>query len=264
MYRKLARWASRSWPIIGIRSHLLLSICFVPLLAHCFSPSAYAQRLSSVQRTIVDAAADARFRYRRLPSFEDLSPQQTRLIATAGCGYLTPSDCWDSLPPDAKAIFFLVTHVLEDTDLNGVPLIRRVSSVICILAEDEVDHDHPLTGQTARVDGWRLHLLLNDLLADDLRSAGWCSWCNIGDGFFGNRVDPTHTAFGYVQSYRDHREHRRRRATGPFLQLVLDDNNTSSDSDLDRGRFDHRSSPKDVHDRFLKRYPTTIRVFDVE
>ena len=164
------------------------------------------------------------------------------------------------MAPDAKAIFYLVTYVLQNTDFDGTPLISRISSVICVLAEDEVNHTHPLTGQVARVDGWRLHLLVDNITPDALDTVGWCRLCTPLGALGG--VDHTHTAFGYMSSYRDHRQHESTK--GPFLQLVLDENNTSADSDLDEGRYDHDSSPLDIHDRFRKRYPAARPFFGIE
>ncbi len=194
--------------------------------------------------------------YVTTPSYSALTPAQQRLLRTLPQCSSTASSkaCWDrTLSKVAKATFHMITHVLEHTDLMGQPVIFHVTTVEGLLAEPKTTHFHGLTGTTARVDGWRLHLMLDGVSEDALQTAGWRQW-PLG-------AHRTHRAFGYTKDYRDWRDHEE--WDGPFLQIVLNPEGTSSDSDLDKGRWSHRSSPKDIYQRFVERYPRGSRELTV-
>ena len=190
---------------------------------------------------------DFRVSYEVVPSYDKLTWQQRRLVQSLpSCSTTSRTeDCWEyGLSRAARATFFMITYVLEHTDFNGRPFIGRVTSVEGLLAAPRVRHEHVLTGATREVDGWRMHLMLDGVSSTQLDQDGWDRSTTF--------VHPTHTTFGYEYSYRDRRE--KDRWEGPFLQLVLDHSNRSSDSDLDKGEHVHVSSPKELYHRFGERY----------
>lgn len=201
-------------------------------------------------------------RYVRLPDFQDdLSSDQKRLVAQMpACGSIATQGCWDRLPEEVRAIFFMITYALENTTVAGESLIGRTSSIEGILAGNRFFHCHSEPRIDRRVNGWRIHLLIEGLAATDLKE-----W------EYESPAHPTHSVFGYSESYRDHRDRGRivegRVVRGPFLQIVLNDRNTSADSDLDRGAtkiVGHVSSPLVLYKRFAERYGEAKSVLEIE
>ena len=204
-----------------------------------------AGQLTGQQTAAIQAANRNQVTYDRLPSWAELSSQQQRLLKTyAGCPSGLWADCWQQLSEDLRAVFFMITYALERTSLQSAPLIQHVVSIEGVLVPARVDHHHTLTNVKTTVDGWRIHLLIQGISVTDLVNAKWKR---------DSIVVGTHSAFAYTQSFRDHRERSMYR--GPFLQLVLNATSTSSDSDLDKGAWEHSSSPKDIYERFRDRFP---------
>jgi hypothetical protein len=196
--------------------------------------------------------------YHRLPAFGELSPNQQRLLRSlasqGGAGD------WNSLRDDDKATFYQITYVLERTPLPGGSLIDHVDRLEGILSGNQATHRHS-NGSTATVDGWRIHVELTRLsLAELLRNCfGKCSGPLNPCQCEKDRIThSTHSVFGFTQSIRDYRD---RRHSGPFLQIVLTDNDDAADLDVDKGRsvWEHRSSPKDVFERLVDRFPEVQR-----
>ena len=180
--------------------------------------------------------------YQLLPMFSQLSPAQEHLLKSLPqCGRVSnATECWYELSNSERATFFMITFALEHTTIPGGRLVDKVSSIEGILVGNRTEHTH-MTGRTAYVDGWRLHLMLDDALDGAVDLPDWSR----------DRLPthPTHTVFDYTEVYRDHRG-----STGPFLQLVLTRDGTSSDSDLDLTKNTHTSSPRVVVGPFVKRY----------
>jgi hypothetical protein len=197
-----------------------------------------AQSVQS-QRAAVDAAIRGEASYDRLPAWHELSKDQQRLATGIAACFTTPAadaaGCWSGISPDVRATFFMITYALEHTDHGGSGLIQHVTSIEGVLVPARAQHKHRLTNVTATVDGWRIHLMIKGFAVADLVKHGWDQ-----EGL----VHSTH--------YK-----------GPFLQLVLNAAADSSDSDLDRGRFDHHSSPKGIYERFRIRYPETETVLKI-
>jgi hypothetical protein len=156
---------------------------------------------------------------------------------------------------DEKATFFQITFLLEKTKLSsGENLISHVKGLENgkgILAGDKNDHLH-FNGTQAEVDGWRIHVLTNGKLTEDLLRSE-----RFSKDFL--PADRTHKIFGYDKSFRDHRG-----STPPHLQLVLDEDEKSSDADIDKGKYRHRSAPRDVYERLAKRYPEIEQIYVVD
>jgi len=162
---------------------------------------------------------------------------------------------WSSLSMDKKATFFQITYVLEKTKLrSGENLISYVTGLENgkgILEGNKNDHLH-FNGTQAEVNGWRIHVLTNGRLTENLLRS---------ERFHKDRlwVDGTHKIFGYEKSFRDYRV-----ATPPHLQLVLDKEEKGSDADIDKGRTRHRSAPRDVYERLARRYPEIEQIYVVD
>ena len=156
---------------------------------------------------------------------------------------------------DKKATFFQITYVLEKTKLrSGENLISYVTGLENgkgILEGNKNDHLH-FNGTQAEVNGWRIHVLTNGRLTENLLRS---------ERFHKDRlwVDGTHKIFGYEKSFRDYRV-----ATPPHLQLVLDKEEKGSDADIDKGRTRHRSAPRDVYERLARRYPEIEQIYVVD
>ena len=151
-----------------------------------------------------------------------------------------------------KATFYMITYVLAKTPYLGTPLIERVTSIECLLVGSSHNHYHRRTDATHTVTGWRMHLTINGITTAQLEEEGWDKPLPLPLPL---RVHHTHRVFGYTNSYRDYREDDE--WDGPFLQLVLNADATSSDSDLDKGKINHVSSPREVYKRFSERYAET-------
>jgi len=195
--------------------------------------------------------------YHRLPTFDELSNDQTRLLRTLynGGDPYSGEQHWSSLSMDEKATFFQITFLLEKTKLssgeNLISYVKGLENGKGILAGDKNDHLH-FNGTQAEVDGWRIHVLTNGKLTEDL----------LGSERFSKDflpADRTHKIFGYDKSFRDHRG-----STPPHLQLVLDEDEKSSDADIDKGKYRHRSAPRDVYERLAKRYPEIEQIYVVD
>lgn len=195
--------------------------------------------------------------YHRLPTFDELSNDQKRLLQTLynGGDPYSGEQYWSSLSMDKKATFFQITYVLEKTKLrSGENLISYVTGLENgkgILEGNKNDHLH-FNGTQAEVNGWRIHVLTNGRLTENLLRS---------ERFHKDRlwVDGTHKIFGYEKSFRDYRV-----ATPPHLQLVLDKEEKGSDADIDKGRTRHRSAPRDVYERLAKRYPEIEQIYVVD
>jgi hypothetical protein len=194
--------------------------------------------------------------YDRLPTFSELSRHQQRLAH----GLAPP---WNALNDDGKATFYQITYVLERTPVGGSALIDFVTRIEGVLSGDRATHRHS-NGTTATVDGWRVHAELRSVALPDLlrHCFGVCSdppppcQCRKDDV-----VVSTHTAFGFTESVRDYRETNRYK--GPFLQIVLSPAHEAADLDLDKGRCLHRSSPRDVYERLIVRFPEIQRYYQI-
>lgn len=195
--------------------------------------------------------------YHKLPTFDELSNDQTRLLRTLydGGDPYSGEKHWSSLGGDEKATFFQITFLLEKTKLrSGENLISHVTGLENgkgILEGNKNDHLH-FNGTQAEVDGWRIHVLTNGKLTEDLLRSERFSKDLLP-------VHRTHKIFGYDKSFRDHRV-----STPPHLQLVLDKDEKGSDADIDKGKFRHSSAPKDIYERLAKRYPEIERVYVVD
>ena len=221
--------------------------------------------------------------YPRLPTFEELTTEQKRLLATLN--QAETSAYWESLNEDARATFFQVTYVIQHTPFYGRSLIEHISAIEPILENDDgilegdrVTHTHS-NRLTATVDGWRLHLELDDSVTVDrlLRACfGVCSDSTTGCSCREDRnLSSTHEAFGFNHSIRDYREEKR--YDGPFLQIVLNTDASEADFDIDKGRrilvlavnfpiparTEHLSSPKDVYENFRERFGETESIYKV-
>lgn len=195
--------------------------------------------------------------YHRLPTFDELSNDQTRLLRTLynGGDPYSGEQHWSSLSMDEKATFFQITFLLEKTKLssgeNLISYVKGLENGKGILAGDKNDHLH-FNGTQAEVDGWRIHVLTNGKLTEDLLRSE-----RFSKDFL--PADRTHKIFGYDKSFRDHRG-----STPPHLQLVLDEDEKSSDADIDKGKYRHRSAPRDVYERLAKRYPEIEQIYVVD
>jgi hypothetical protein len=125
---------------------------------------------------------------------------------------------------------------------NGRALAGYIQKIRVIGGAEIVD-TLPNEKEKAAV-GWRMHAVINKddrkRIEKDLRQ---------GD-VFGERdpvTDITHAKFGLVKSYREIGD-------DPKIQIVLDEDNTHCDLDLDVTIF-HRSSPHEVFDSFIERFP---------
>ena len=110
--------------------------------------------------------------YVSTPSYSVLTPEQRRLLRTLSqCSSIASSEfCWtDTLSDAARATFFMITHVLEETEFIDRSLISYVTKVEGLLAKPKTTHLHELTSTRARVDGWRMHLMIEGVSEDKLR-----------------------------------------------------------------------------------------------
>lgn len=195
--------------------------------------------------------------YDKLPTFDELSNDQKRLLQTLynGGDPYSGEQYWSSLSMDKKATFFQITYVLEKTKLrSGENLISHVTGLENgkgILEGDKNDHLH-FNGTQAEVDGWRIHVLTNGRLTENLLSSERFH----KDRF---RAAVTHRIFGYEKSFRDYRV-----STPPHLQLVLDGEEKGSDADIDKGRYTHKSAPRDVYERLRSKYPGVEEFYVVD
>jgi len=192
--------------------------------------------------------------YDQLPAWHQLSAYQQNLVGQwKQCSQTSPSvslsDCWTSLTPELRATFFMITYVLEKSTVGARPMMEHVSAIEGVLVPGRAIHHHDLPNVTAEVDGWRVHITIQGFGAGDLRQERWKEDA-------GTAVE-THSRFGYTVSFRDYRESDR--YEGPFLQLVLNAAENSSDSDLDVGRICHFSSPQAIYGRFIRRFDETER-----
>jgi hypothetical protein len=183
----------------------------------------------------------------RLPSFDELSDEQARLLVT-----LDPAkdgaDIWDSLPDNKAATFFQVTHALtEVTMADGDPLSTMVDRVVRLGGSRLTAPD--TTGAIRTVIGWRMHVtFVGGMLVDELL-LGAKFKRDTGD------VHPTHKRFGFVNSFRE-------KGANPRLQFVTNHEGVGADVDLDNGAF-HKSSPHDIFKNFAKRFPAGAKFFKV-
>ena len=208
------------------------------------------RRAQQRRLALLNRLRTGRVTYERVPLYHDLTPDQRRLVRTLpACPRGGSAEhCWmNALSRAARATFYMITYSLQHTCYMGRPLVEAVDRIEGLLVGTRASHTHELTASTHEVDGWRIHLMVTSVSTGQLESDGWTRW-PLG-------VHRTHVVFDYDHDYRDWRE--RNRWDGPFLQLVLNDNGTSSDSDLDRGAIRHVSSPKELYSRFQERYTET-------
>ena len=185
--------------------------------------------------------------YDVLPVFDELSTEQQRIFKSVydenardtTCPSMSPEECWRTWSRPARATFFMITYVIEKTTFSGRSLIEYVTGLEGVISVPHRPHRHALTGKVAAVDGWRLHLMISNVSATALRAEGW--WLD-------HYVHHTHTTFDYTRSLRDRRGRRE-----PYLQWVLNPNETSTDADIDVTLL-HKSSPKDTYRKFIERF----------
>ena len=186
--------------------------------------------------------------YHRLPTFDELSNDQARLLRTLynGGDPYSGEQHWSSLGMDEKATFFQITFLLEKAKLrsgeNLISHVTRLENGNGILEGNKNDHLH-FNGTRAEVDGWRIHVFTSGGLTANLL---------VSEGFNRSGSVYTHSVFGYEKSFRDYRV-----STPPHLQLVLDKDEKGSDADIDKGKawWNHKSAPRDVYERLAERYP---------
>ncbi|MBP6823709.1 MAG: hypothetical protein KA368_19320 [Acidobacteria bacterium] len=186
-----------------------------------------------------------------LPEFSELSAAQQNLLKTFDPG-TSPDQIWQGLGDNQAATFFQLSHTLANTKLNnGRTLDNYVESVRRIGGAEVEDFDlsDPESEKIKSSVGWRMHVTISRgdrrTLVRDLMENGVFGG---QDGF----THSTHSRFGLNKSHRQNSEL-------PKLQLVLSDNNEHSDVDLDV-EFD-RSSPHEVFDRFIARFPEVAPIY---
>lgn len=186
-----------------------------------------------------------------LPEFAELSAVQKNLLATFDSG--TPADqIWQGLSDNQAATFFQLSHTLANTKLkNGRTLDKYVESVRRIGGAEMEDFDlsDPESERIKTSVGWRMHITIKPgerpNIVRDLTNGGVFGG---QDGF----THSTHSRFGLNKSHRQN-------STLPKLQLVLSDDHEHSDLDLDV-EFD-RSSPQEVFNHFIARFPEVAGIY---
>lgn len=185
-----------------------------------------------------------------LPEFVELDAMQQTLLATYSPG---GQPVWKSLSDNQAATFFQVTHALLNTGLaNGRSLssyIDKIRVIGGVKIEDHVLFPEDTTKKRTQT-GWRLHVVIRDAdragIADAL----------VADGAFGEQdpgqIHQTHRSFGLTKSHRQ-------KGDLPRLQIVLSDDNKHADVDLDVVL--HRSSPHDVFDDFIRKFPEVAGIY---
>lgn len=184
-----------------------------------------------------------------LPRFGDLDDEAKRLLESFHPG---GPDTWKELSENQAATFFQVTYALARTISGEVPLSQYIQRIQRIGgAEIEARHE----GELRRAVGWRMHVLIKRWYRDRVQDALLDAGLKKDDGW----THPTHTKFGYSESFRQ-------KGGSPRLQVVLRQIATNeydgADVDLDVGGA-HKSAPHDVYKDFVRRYPEVKGVYRV-
>lgn len=189
----------------------------------------------------------------RLPSFGELVPEQRRLFES-----LHPQDPgleWRELPENQACTFFQVSYALAHTTSGETPLSRYFGP-IRVIGGAQI-RDRATDGSVQGAVGWRMHAAVRPWYRKKIAQA-------LGEFGFqkdGGPTHPTHAKFGFVDSFRQ-------KGKDPRLQVVLKPSPSvqgsyvGADLDLDVTAF-HRSSPSDVYDRLVRKFPAVKDVYVV-
>lgn len=199
--------------------------------------------------TPLDMPITLQHRCTRLPSFDELSPEQQAWLRSYA-PRTEPRATWDALTDNQCCTFFQLSYALLNTSLPGG---RTVASYVEAIAEIGGARivNTIADGKKKTATGWRMHVYIREQDKKQLEKD-----LIVNDAFKkdSGKAIGTHSMFGFKHSYRQ---------TGPLprLQIVLNDARTMADTDLDVEL--HRSSPHDVYPHLRTKFPAVATMYTV-
>lgn len=184
-----------------------------------------------------------------LPGFSDLDDEQKRLFRSYA-GNRDAAALWRRLGDNQACTFFQVTYALARTPMGGAVLSDYIQKVRVVGGAATVAKAPD--GRMRKAAGWRIHVVIKpkfrQTMAQDLARGGFKK--DRG------KPVPTHARFGFVHSYRQ-------KGGNPRLQIVLNRDASGADMDLDKSKWNHKSSPHEIYGNLRKKFPAVHAVYRV-